>query len=146
MPDAEATTYFRWWHSLQHVQPIRKIFLPWPETSETPIEFAYSLRRLFSRIPHEDFDEVEMLNLETGEKLTWTENEAMESGTWNFLISDRCVVIEGDDTYAATITLVFKRLWASSNNNILQDTNCMGYTHVTTIHKRVFLFRVRKFH
>lgn len=45
---------------------------------------------------------VEILNLETGEKSTWTEDEELMHSYWNLLLSDRHVVIFKAPRYGVT--------------------------------------------
>ncbi|KAL1990135.1 hypothetical protein VTN49DRAFT_5974 [Thermomyces lanuginosus] len=45
---ADARIYFRWRYGLQHAQPVKKIFLPWPEhLPGRPDKIQYHSRRLY---------------------------------------------------------------------------------------------------
>lgn len=100
VPATDAMTYFMWRHRLQRVQPVKKIFLPWPETPRLPLDVAYRSRRVYYCLPGDDTDDIGMLDLETGERLTWTEDESIDMEPWDFRLSDRYLVIYSDDKYA----------------------------------------------
>lgn len=100
---ADAIDYFKWQHRLLRVQPVKKIFLPWPQTSDVPLNIAYRSRRLYYCLPGDDAYEFEMLDLETGERLTWTEDEAIKMDQWYHRLSDRYVVFNAYETYASRI-------------------------------------------
>ena len=50
---ADAVTYFRWRHGLLCGQPVKKIFLPWPDGISCGEVFDYRSRRL----AYENLDE-----------------------------------------------------------------------------------------
>lgn len=73
LANADATRYFQWRHRLQCGRPVKKIFLPWPTgSSGRPAEIKCHSRRLYYRYWGEE--EIEMLNLETGERSIWSIN------------------------------------------------------------------------
>lgn len=64
---ANATTYLRWLQRLQSACPVKKVFLPWRELRVRPTIGLYHSRRLFYKIWRDPYEELMMLNLETGE-------------------------------------------------------------------------------
>lgn len=69
-----ATTYIRWQHGLQCGRPVKKIFIPLSE----PLNeyYMYKSRRLC----HGKYssNKVEILDLETGQRSSWVDNEVGE--------------------------------------------------------------------
>lgn len=97
---ADAMSYFRWRHGLQHARPVKKIFLTWSElgkVSAEPFGIQHHSRQLCYGIPHDnrrDFPnnmEVEILSLETGDKSVWTVSETESID--HFVLSDRYLVM-----------------------------------------------------
>lgn len=100
IPVTDAKAYFRWQHGLQYGQPVKRIFLPWTEPPRVPNEIAYHSRRLVCH--NEGVKKVEMLDLETGQRSAWVEEDAGEDEDWEELLtSDRYVALLRD-RYADT--------------------------------------------
>lgn len=53
----------------------------------------------------------ELLNLETGEKLAWTEDEGLMYDYWDLLLSDRYVVLFKELRYAGKILEICLRFF-----------------------------------
>ncbi|KAL1996816.1 hypothetical protein VTN49DRAFT_7681 [Thermomyces lanuginosus] len=95
IPVTDAKAYFRWQHGLQYGQPVKRIFLPWTEPPRVPNEIAYHSRRLVCH--NEGVKKVEMLDLETGQRSAWVEEDAGEDEDWEELLtSDRYVALLRD--------------------------------------------------
>lgn len=94
VPVASAMTYIRWAHALRFARPIKKVFVPWSARSRIPGEIVYNSRRLCCSVlgPR---NEIEMLNLETGERSVWTDEAADE--LLGFAVSDRYLVMISRD-------------------------------------------------
>ncbi|KAL1992106.1 hypothetical protein VTN49DRAFT_4138 [Thermomyces lanuginosus] len=88
---AEAITYFQWHHRLQYGRPVKKMFFPWAVTPGWGDDVSYHSRRLCYRM--KCAVGVEMLNLETGEKSSWTLDEELANVHWELRLSDRHVLI-----------------------------------------------------
>ncbi|KAL1995645.1 hypothetical protein VTN49DRAFT_1832 [Thermomyces lanuginosus] len=88
---ADATNYFRWRAGLLNVKPVKKVFLPWPERlPRVPYSIQYHSHQLCYNVW--GHNEVEMLNLETGETSTWADPER-SLPAHNIRLSDRHLVI-----------------------------------------------------
>ena len=124
---ADVATYFRWRHGLQCGRPVKKIFLPWSRReSIMPADFVYHSRRLFYRSLYGY--EIEMLDLETGRRSTWVEEDAQHEGLFRLLASDCYAVTFGDNGYEDTILSS-----SSSSNMCSQRFDSMGHPHVTAL-------------
>lgn len=88
-------SYFRWQHGLRCGRPVKKIFLPWPaESSRLPAEIKCHSRRLYYR--YWDREDIEMLNLETGERSIWspdTRDSKVINSLTQFTLSGRYLVL-----------------------------------------------------
>ncbi|KAL1993228.1 hypothetical protein VTN49DRAFT_3177 [Thermomyces lanuginosus] len=97
---ANAMVYFRWQHALEYGRPVKKLFLPWSKPL-MPFDsrmVSYHSRRLFYQAGHSD--RVEMLDLETGERLLCPQ-ELSEHTTPEFRVSDYYVVVGSNDYLVA---------------------------------------------
>lgn len=88
---ADAISYFRWHHGLQHAQPVRKISLPWSADMSSlpkrPIQ-CHSRRLCYTLRGNEEA--VEIMDLGTGETTTF----AGHMGAYDHLVlSDRYLIV-----------------------------------------------------
>lgn len=89
----DAMSYFRWRYGLEHARPVKKIFLPWPThfADLTLKKVHCGSRRLCYNIPLSN--KAVILNLETGEKSTWTSSGQLTRYFDFFWLSDRYLLI-----------------------------------------------------
>ncbi|KAL1990764.1 hypothetical protein VTN49DRAFT_6603 [Thermomyces lanuginosus] len=99
---SDAITYFRWEHGLRSARPVKKIFLPW-STPRRPQEVFYHSRRLCYRVSDRS-NEVHMLDLETGERSTWSDEARDVSGSIG--LSDRFLAMITTVGMFSTVSLV----------------------------------------
>lgn len=82
--------YFQWEHGLESVQPVKKKFMLWSAPITDIPTILYHSRRLCYEI--RKIRGVEILDLETGERSRWTDEEAASSLS-RFYLSDRYLVL-----------------------------------------------------
>lgn len=139
---AEEMTYFRWQHGLLYGEPVKKLFLPWPVTPSMPETISYRSRRLCYRM--KNAREVELLNLESGEKLIWTGSERLVNDHWDLRVSDRYAVIIAGRYANTTPALSLSAAFISQSHRQISDR--VGYAHTTSIRKRASFFGPSYFH
>ncbi|KAL1992107.1 hypothetical protein VTN49DRAFT_4139 [Thermomyces lanuginosus] len=88
---AEAITYFEWHHRLQYGRPVKKMSLPWTRRPGWDDDVSYHSRRLCYRMKRAVG--VEVLDLETGEKSSWTVDKEFANNDWKLRLSDHYVLI-----------------------------------------------------
>lgn len=93
----DATTFLQWQHRLQYARPVKKGFFSWEKFPRVPYSVKYHSRRLGCVAPPPS-PIVQMLDLETGEMSTWTDEESSTILS-EFFLSDRYLIISWSDGY-----------------------------------------------